>query len=88
MLKEMTDKEFTDSLVRKVAEQELTIEKLQKQLTSRALAVANRIAMKFLNYRETSCGDENYKLLMDALSKQKSEYQSLLIKYGKGAENG
>ena len=80
MLKEMTDKEFKDSLVKKCAEQEMAIERLQKQLKSRALAVANRICMKFLDYRETSCGDENYKLLMDALSKQKSAYVTFVNK--------
>ena len=32
MLKEMTDKEFTDSLVKKVVEQELHIEFLNKQM--------------------------------------------------------
>lgn len=84
MLKEMTDKEFTDSLVRKVAELELDLElarsdvvdlkgcvmDLTVKLNSRALKVASRIRKEFLDYEESDDSDANYTLLMKALSRQ------------------
>jgi len=55
----------------------LEIEALKNKLNERSLAVANRVCLSFLVHEETDCADENYKLLMLALSKQKTEYLKL-----------